>query len=210
MENLMQENLRKLEQIASLTDNWDGNGAKAFDKKLIAKTKDLIGALDVQPEIFPLSYGSIQMEYTKEDDSYLEIEVNLNDTWDVFKVNGNGEESDFSVAANAEEINKAVKDFVQNPKENTINLIEPTPLVKYLMDKGWKIFPRKKQDIKVLQIRKADGSFFQVTIPLSRALSDYSEALSIALETVAEAEDMDTKQLIAKLISSTVNNSAIE
>ena len=41
----------------------------------------------------------------------------------------------------------------------------------------------------MLQIRKADGSFFQVTIPLSRALSDYGEALSIALETVAEAED---------------------
>ena len=62
----------------------------------------------------------------------------------------------------------------------------------------------------MLQIKKADGSFFQVTIPLSRALSDYGEALSIALETVAEAEDMDKKQLIAKLISPTVNNSAIE
>lgn len=62
----------------------------------------------------------------------------------------------------------------------------------------------------MLQIRKADGSLFQVTIPLSRALSDYDEALSIALETVAEAEDMGTKQLIAKLISPTVNNSAIE
>lgn len=210
MENSIQENLKKLEQIASLTDNWDGNGAKAFDKQLIARVKDLIGALDVQLEIFPLSYGSIQMEYTKEDGSYLEIEVNLNDAWDVFEVNGNGKESAFSVAANAETINKAVKDFVQNPKENTINLIEPTLLVQYLMNRGWKIFPRKRQDIKVLQVKKPDGSFFQVTIPLSRALSDYSEALSVALETVAEAEDMDRKQLIAKLISPIVNNSAIE
>lgn len=92
----------------------------------------------------------------------------------------------------------------------SVNLIEPTLLVQYLMNKGWRVFPRKRQDIKVLQVRKADGSFFQVTIPLSRALSDYGEALSIALETVAEAEDMDTKQLIAKLISPTVNNSAIE
>lgn len=89
-------------------------------------------------------------------------------------------------------------------------LIEPTLLVQYLMSKGWKIFPRKRQDIKVLQIRKSDESFFQVTIPLSRALSDYGEALSIALETVAEAEDMDKKQLFAKLISPTVNNSVIE
>ncbi len=80
---------------------------------------------------------------------------------------------------------------MQAPKENTISLIEPTLtlLVQYLMSKGWKVFPRKRQDIKVLQMRKADGSFFQVTIPLSRALSDYGEALSIALETVAEAED---------------------
>lgn len=210
LNHAQQENLRKLEQIASLTDNWDENGAKAFDKQLVVKVKDLIDALGVQPEIFPLSYGSIQMEYTKEDGSYLEFEINLNDTWDAFEVNENGEESAFSVAADAEAINKVAKDFMQNPKENTINRIEPTLLVQYLMNKGWKIFPRKRQDIKVLQIKKADGSFFQVTIPLSRALSDYSEALSVALETVAEAEDMDRKQLIAKLISPIVNNSAIE
>lgn len=210
LNHAQQENLRKLEQISLLADNWDGNGAKAFDKQLVAKVKDLIGALGVQPEIFPLSYGSIQMEYTKEDGSYLEFEINLNDTWDVFELNENGEESVFSVAADAEAINKVAKDFMQSPKENTISLIEPTLLVQYLMSKGWKIFPRKRQDIKVLQIKKADGSFFQVTIPLSRALSDYGEALSIALETVAEAEDIDKKQLIAKLISLTVNNSAIE
>lgn len=210
LNHAQQENLRKLEQISLLADNWDGNGSKAFDKQLIAKVKDLIGVLDVQPEIFPLSYGSIQMEYEKEDDSYLEIEINLNDTWDVFELNENGEESAFSVAADAEVVNKVAKDFMQSPKENTISLIEPTLLVQYLMSKGWKIFPRKRQDIKVLQIKKADGSFFQVTIPLSRVLSDYGEALSIALETVAEAEDMDKKQLIAKLISPTVNNSAIE
>lgn len=210
LNHAQQENLRKLEQISLLADNWDGNGSKAFDKQLIAKVKDLIGVLDVQPEIFPLSYGSIQMEYEKEDDSYLEIEINLNDTWDAFEVNENGEESAFSVAADAEVVNKVAKDFMQSPKENTISLIEPTLLVQYLMSKGWKTFPRKRQDIKVLQIKKADGSFFQVTIPLSRALSDYGEALSIALETVAEAENMDKKQLIAKLISSTVNNSAIE
>lgn len=210
LNHTQQENLRKLEQISLLADNWDGNGSKAFDKQLIAKVKDLIGVLDVQPEIFPLSYGSIQMEYEKEDDSYLEIEINLNDTWDVFELNENGEESAFSVAADAEVVNKVAKDFMQSPKENTISLIEPTLLMQYLMSKGWKIFPRKRQDIKVLQIKKADGSFFQVTIPLSRALSDYGEALSIALETVAEAEDMDKKQLIEKLISPTVNNSAIE
>ena len=210
LNHTQQENLRKLEQISLLADNWDGNGSKAFDKQLIAKVKDLIGVLDVQPEIFPLSYGSIQMEYEKEDDSYLEIEINLNDTWDVFELNENGEESAFSVAADAEVVNKVAKDFMQSPKENTISLIEPTLLMQYLMSKGWKIFPRKRQDIKVLQIKKADGSFFQVTIPLSRALSDYGEALSIALKTAAEAENMDTKQLIEKLISPTVNNSAIE
>lgn len=210
LNHTQQKNLRKLEQISLLADNWDGNGSKAFDKQLIAKAKDLIGVLDVQPEIFPLSYGSIQMEYEKEDDSYLEIEINLNDTWDVFELNESGEESAFSVAADAEVVNKVAKDFMQSPKENTISLIEPTLLMQYLMSKGWKIFPRKRQDIKVLQIKKADGSFFQVTIPLSRALSDYGKALSIALETVAEAEDMDKKQLIEKLISPTVNNSAIE
>ena len=135
LNHAQQENLRKLEQISLLADNWDGNWSKAFDKQLIAKVKDLIGVLDVQPEIFPLSYGSIQMEYEKEDDSYLEIEINLNDTWDVFELNENGEESAFSVAADAEVVNKVAKDFMQSPKENTISLIEPTLLVQYLMNK---------------------------------------------------------------------------
>ena len=116
LNHAQQENLRKLEQISLLADNWDGNGSKAFDKQLIAKVKDLIGVLYVQPEIFPLSYGSIQMEYEKEDDSYLEIEINLNDTWDVFELNENGEESAFSVAADAEVVNKVAKDFMQSPK----------------------------------------------------------------------------------------------
>lgn len=116
LNHAQQENLRKLEQISLLADNWDGNEAKAFDKQLVAKVKDLIGALGVQPEIFPLSYGSIQMEYTKEDGSYLEFEINLNDTWDAFELNENGEESAFSVAADAEAVNKVAKNLCRAPK----------------------------------------------------------------------------------------------
>ena len=37
LNHAQQENLRKLEQISLLTDNWNGNGAKAFDKQLVAK-----------------------------------------------------------------------------------------------------------------------------------------------------------------------------
>ena len=184
----------------------DTDGDNELEVELVHNKRE---ALRTKETYEHSSYG---LREVVPDLSYLnkiEIEKQSNFNYK-FELNENGEESAFSVAADAEVVNKVAKDFMQSPKENTISLIEPTLLMQYLMSKGWKIFPRKRQDIKVLQIKKADGSFLQVTIPLTRALSDYGEALSIALETVAEAEDMDKKQLIAKLISPTVNNSAIE
>ena len=104
-------NLKKLDEIASLPDNWNGNGAETFDKRLISRVRGLITALEIQPEIFPTACDSIQMEYDKEDGSYLEIEINLDDTWEVFQINENGEESYSSIAADMEAITKVVNSF---------------------------------------------------------------------------------------------------
>ena len=74
--NIAMENLKKLEAIALLKDNWNANGAKAFADSLITKVRNLVMLLDVQPEVFPTACGALQLEYDKEDGSHLEIEFN--------------------------------------------------------------------------------------------------------------------------------------
>lgn len=104
-------NLRKIEQIATLEDGWNGNKAKAFKSQLIEVVRSVITALEIQPEVFPTACDSIQLEYEKEDGSYLEIELNLDNTWEVFEVNSNGEEIYTSISAEVEKVNEVVNRF---------------------------------------------------------------------------------------------------
>ena len=70
----LQENLNRLDTLAALEDNWDGDGAQQFSKELIDYCKDIIKPLDHQPLINPTGRGSIQMEY-EIGDNYLEFEI---------------------------------------------------------------------------------------------------------------------------------------
>lgn len=104
-------NLKKLDQIEALEDNWNGNGARAFDKHLLVKAREIITSLERQPELFPTACDSIQIEYEKEDGSYLEIELSLTKQWKVFEINSTGKEYTFSIPANMNSLIKAVDDF---------------------------------------------------------------------------------------------------
>ncbi|MBP5597287.1 MAG: hypothetical protein J6Y02_18030 [Pseudobutyrivibrio sp.] len=89
-------------------DNWDGYGAKAISKQLIKSVALLIKRLSHTPEVFPLVSGGIQLEFDKEDGSYLEIELNKD----------------------AREANIFTVDFAGNEKEFT----EPFDKVKNIID----------------------------------------------------------------------------
>ena len=104
-------NLKKLDRIALLENGWNGNMAKAFDRNLISKVRKIITVLEIQPEVFPTACESIQIEYEKKDGSYLEIEINSDDKWEVFKINSDGEETYFSIVADVEAIIKVVNEF---------------------------------------------------------------------------------------------------
>ena len=104
-------NLKKLDQIAYLEDGWNGNTARAFEKQLISMVRRIITALDVQPELFPTACDSVQFEYEKENGAYLEIEINLEDTWEVFEVSSDGQEKYSSIEADVEAIAKVVNSF---------------------------------------------------------------------------------------------------
>lgn len=106
-------NLKKLEQIASLADNWNGNSAKVFSNRLIAKVRNLVIFLDVQPEIFPTACDTLQLEYDKEDGSHLEIEIGEDEFAEVFCVRHTGEEELENIKATIEMINKVVRKFYE-------------------------------------------------------------------------------------------------
>ena len=65
--------IEKLNEILSLNDNWNENGAKKFDKVFVNKIKSLLKYFPYEPEIFPTANNSIQFEYDLEN-KYLEIE----------------------------------------------------------------------------------------------------------------------------------------
>ena len=84
------------------------NEEKIFNLK---KLDQIITALDVQPELFPTACDSVQFEYEKENGAYLEIEINLEDTWEVFEVSSDGQEKYSSIEADVEAIAKVVNSF---------------------------------------------------------------------------------------------------
>ena len=74
MNDIIKENLEKIQDISKLKDDWNGNGASAVKDTLIQKMKYLVLRINVQPEIFPTPRGSIQFESEKETGEYIEFE----------------------------------------------------------------------------------------------------------------------------------------
>ena len=104
-------NLNKLDEIATLQDDWDNNGAKAFSEKLIDKAKNLIEYLAIQPEVFPTSCDTLQLEYDKMDGSHLEIEFGESQNAEMFLLSGDGKTKLETIPSDIETINKVVMDF---------------------------------------------------------------------------------------------------
>lgn len=106
-------NLKKLEQIASLPNNWNENGANAFSKQLLSKVRNLIIFLNTQPEIFPTACDTIQLEYDKNNGAHLEIEIGENDLAEVYLIKSNGEDEFKNVSSDVYTINKVVEKFYE-------------------------------------------------------------------------------------------------
>lgn len=106
----VENNLRKLESIAMLGENWNGYGATPFSRSLVGKVKEIVLGLCIQPELFPTAAGSIQLEYEKDNGDYLEIQVTEDEFCSVFRSGSLGEES-FAVMSDTSELNKLVGEF---------------------------------------------------------------------------------------------------
>lgn len=108
--NTINENLKKLDHISALNDNWDGYGAEPLPERLIISAGELIRKLRIQPEIFPTADGTIQIEYEKDNGDYLEFQFSGNGTCEVFKRFG-GNEDYFNAQDNSDSINAIVEAF---------------------------------------------------------------------------------------------------
>lgn len=69
------KNLGRLEDIAKLEENWNGHGAKGFSAALIAKCRQILDTLSVQPAIYPTGRQTVHIQYELEDRSYLAFEI---------------------------------------------------------------------------------------------------------------------------------------
>lgn len=104
-------NIEKLNIIKSFRNNWNGNGAPAFPGELISKVAKLIDKMPIQPQLFPTALTTIQFEFDNSIKDHMEIEIGLGDEAQVFIVKSSGEETEYNIQANSEEVNKKVLEF---------------------------------------------------------------------------------------------------
>jgi len=71
------KNFIKLHSYESLEEGWDGYDAPPVPKSVIDRAINIVShpELKNQPEVFPTARESVQLEYHKPNENYLEIEV---------------------------------------------------------------------------------------------------------------------------------------
>ena len=70
----LKRNLKKLNEIAKLENNWNQRGANVIDKRLIEFCREKLFEFEKQPDIFPVFDGSLQLEFN-DGENYLEISL---------------------------------------------------------------------------------------------------------------------------------------
>ena len=110
-DSVREDNLRKLQSIRALRDNWNGNGAPALSESVINKAEELIKALPIQPEVFPTALNTVQFEYDNSRHDHMEIEIGDSDKASIFIVSYFGDEQEGSIPATYEMISERIMQF---------------------------------------------------------------------------------------------------
>ena len=83
----LDDNLKKIDSFSKLPN------INSLDENLVNQVKMIISKLDNQPEVFVTFRESIQIEYCKEDGSYLEFEFFKNGKMTIFEIDKNENET---------------------------------------------------------------------------------------------------------------------
>ena len=59
--------------MCELQKDWDVNKAERISKDIISYVAGIVLRVSEQPEIYPTSEGGIQLQYEKEDKTYMEL-----------------------------------------------------------------------------------------------------------------------------------------
>lgn len=112
--------INKLNEIKTLKDNWNDNGASAFSEELINKVKKFINYNIYTPEIFPTAANSIQLEYENQHKEYLELEFK-EEKIELFKIDKNNNETTLMFSYNEIfKIINIIKIFFNENLENAV------------------------------------------------------------------------------------------
>ncbi len=107
--NDLYNNINVLSSFSELQENWDVYGAQPLSNSLILKVKGVLACLENQPEVFPTGRGSIQLEYERDNGSYLEFECYDDGHVSVLHIDFEGNECESVI--NFEQIREMVDEF---------------------------------------------------------------------------------------------------
>lgn len=114
LSNKLMANLEKIRDISKLESNWDGEGAPVFSQLLINQIREIIMHLFIQPNVFPLSSGNIQLE-AKNNDCVIEIEISETDKVIVSIVDENDKEYIYyDIKKDYSSINEVLRKFYEH------------------------------------------------------------------------------------------------
>ncbi len=111
--NNLTSNLQKLDLFANLKPGWDGHNAPSIPSEVIRKTRELIGELSQQPELFPTALKTIQLEYNNSQNDHMEIEVSDSSTAQLFIVAQSGDEAVETIPFDVHSISERISQFCE-------------------------------------------------------------------------------------------------
>lgn len=109
--SIKEDNLKKLDEISTLKSGWNGSDAKPLPAGVIKKVRALIKALTIQPEIFPTSLETIQLEFDNSRHDHMEIEIGASGEAEVFVAPYDDNEYYETIRSTAAAINERVIAF---------------------------------------------------------------------------------------------------
>lgn len=109
----LSSNLHKLDSFTNLKPGWDGHNAPSIPFGVIQKTRELISELSLQPELFPTTLKTIQLEYDNSQNDHMEIEISDADTAQLFIATSLGDEVVETIPSDIHSISERITKFYE-------------------------------------------------------------------------------------------------
>ena len=104
------DTLRRLEEINLLKPNWNENGAEPLNPDIRHRTESILKDLPIQPRIYPLSDGGLQLEFHG-NKSYIELDVSKPETAGLFVAQDNTAKYSAMIPFTADAVKEVLKKY---------------------------------------------------------------------------------------------------